>query len=278
MLRFSPCKINIGLDIVAKRPDGYHDIVTAMVPVPWHDIVEIIPADGPDTVLTVLGRPVDCPPEKNLVVKAFRAMETLFGLPPVEIVLQKIIPDGAGLGGGSADAATTILILNDLFHLGLPKADISQIAAKIGADCPFFIYDEPMLCMGTGTDMRPIKLPLEGYHLVIAKPQGFSIPTKEAYAGITPARPAVPLEQLLQLPVAEWQGRVKNDFQPVVFSSPSPLNTCPELYTTMLGHGAVYASLSGSGSSVYGLFSNAEQADACLVSLPDTAIAYRCTL
>ncbi|MDE7375324.1 MAG: 4-(cytidine 5'-diphospho)-2-C-methyl-D-erythritol kinase, partial [Muribaculaceae bacterium] len=217
MLAFAPCKINIGLDIVAKRPDGYHDIVTAMVPVPWHDIVEAVPAAGPQSTLTVLGRKVDCPVEKNLVMRALRAMQERYGVPDVDLTLQKIVPDGAGLGGGSSDASTTLLILNDLFELNRSKEELAEVAASLGADCPFFIYNRPMLCTGTGTEMRPVDIDLSGFTLLIAKPQGVCVSTKEAYAGVKPAAPDMPLDELLRLPASQWQGRVKNDFEASIF-------------------------------------------------------------
>ena len=139
MILFPNAKINLGLDILRRRPDGYHDIETVMIPVPWCDVLEIVPAKGSETTLTVSGRRVDCPPEKNLVMKAYRALAETVELPPVDIFLRKIIPDGAGLGGGSADAAFTLRGLNELFALGLSDSRLAEIAAGLGADCPFFI-------------------------------------------------------------------------------------------------------------------------------------------
>lgn len=251
MVTFSCCKINIGLDIVGRRPDGYHDIVTAMVPVPWHDVIEIVPA--PAVSLVTLGRPVDCPPEKNLVMKAYRALAERFSLPPFKIILQKIVPDGAGLGGGSADATFTLRLLNDACRLGLSADEIAEIAASIGADCPFFAYDRPMLATGIGTDLSPIDLDISGLWTLIAKPRGIAISTKQAYAGVSPARPAEPLTELLRLPVDQWQGRIKNDFEPSIFALAPQVGALKE---KMLRAGAIYASMSGSGSAVYGLFSS----------------------
>lgn len=263
MLAFAPCKINIGLDIVAKRPDGYHDIVTAMVPVPWCDIVEAVPAAGPESTLTVLGRKVDCPPEKNLVMRALRAMQTRYGIPEVDLTLQKIVPDGAGLGGGSSDASTTLLILNDLFELNRPKEELAEVAATLGADCPFFIFGRPMLCTGTGTEMRPIDINLSGLTLLIAKPQGVCVSTKEAYAGVKPTTPAAPLPDLLRLPISQWQGHIKNDFEASIFPIAPQ---CAALKAQMLAHGAIYASMTGSGAAVFGLFPTPAQS--ALPSLP----------
>lgn len=137
MISFPNAKINIGLDILRKRPDGYHDICTVMVPVPWCDILEIVPSKGIDTTLTVTGRRVDCPAEKNLVMKAYRALNDITPLPPLDIHLHKIIPDGAGMGGGSSDAAFTLSTINKLLQLDIPDDTLAQIASSIGADCPF---------------------------------------------------------------------------------------------------------------------------------------------
>ncbi len=264
MVAFSPCKINVGLDIVAKRPDGYHDIVTAMVPVSWYDVVEIVPDDT--LHLTVLGRSVDCPPEKNLVMKAYHAVAALHQLPPVHIILQKVIPDGAGLGGGSADAATVILTLNRMFELGMPTDEMTRVAAKIGADCPFFIHKRAMLCTGIGDVMTPVDLDLEGCHIAIAKPAVASVSTKEAYATVTPSYPDMPLPELLLLPMDQWQGRVKNDFEPGISRI---LPQVADLHSTMRDKGATYVSMSGSGSSVYGIFRSREAAQAAIESLCD---------
>lgn len=264
MVAFSPCKINIGLDIVSKRPDGYHDIVTAMVPIPWYDVVEIVPDDR--LHLTVLGRSVDCPPEKNLVMKAYQAVAGRYPLPPVHIILQKVIPDGAGLGGGSADAATVILTLNTLCRLGMSASEMAEIAASIGADCPFFIHRRSMICTGIGEVMTPVDLPIDGRYVVIAKPEVASVSTKEAYAGVTPRLPAIPLPELLLLPLDQWQGHVKNDFEPGISRR---LTQVASLRSTLLSHGAMYASMSGSGSSVYGIYPDESSARAAIQSLND---------
>ena len=187
MITFPNAKINLGLDILRRREDGYHDIETVMVPVPWHDVLEIVPAKGEETTLTVTGRHVDCPPEKNLVMKAYRALEREVSLPPVDIYLRKIIPDGAGLGGGSADASFTLRALNELFALGYNDEQLARVASTLGADCPFFIYNRPMLCTGTGTDMEPIDVDLQGLDILIAKPD-VSVPTAAAYSHTTPAK------------------------------------------------------------------------------------------
>ncbi|MEE1207909.1 MAG: 4-(cytidine 5'-diphospho)-2-C-methyl-D-erythritol kinase [Muribaculaceae bacterium] len=265
MLRFANCKINLGLRVLRRRPDGYHDVETAMVKVPWADVVDVVPAQGADDLLTVTGNPVDCPPEKNLVMKAVRAMRADgLTVPPVHVFLRKIVPDGAGLGGGSSDAAATVMAVNDLFDLGLSADSMAAILAKVGSDCPFFVYNTPMLATGTGTDLRPIhinaigdsdltgNLGLSGLTIVIAKIPGLSVSTAQAYAGVTPDADVEPLTDILALPVSKWQGRLINDFEPSVFAQ---LPAVAVLKQTMLDNGAVYAAMSGSGSAVFGLFS-----------------------
>lgn len=250
MILFPNAKINLGLDIVGKRPDGYHNIETIMYPVPWRDILEIVPAKGEETTLTTSGRPVECPPEKNLVMKAYRALAERVPLPPVDIYLRKIIPDGAGLGGGSADAAFTLKGLNSLFALGLTDDDLAGVAAGLGADCPFFIYNRPMLCTGIGTDFSPAAVDLSGLHIIIVKP-AVSVPTAQAYSRVTPAIPETSVTSICSRPLEEWQGLLKNDFEPSVF----PLYPAVAAIKDKLSDlGAIYTSMSGSGSSVYGLF------------------------
>jgi len=252
MVTFPNAKINIGLDILSKRADGYHNISTVMLPIPWHDILEIVPTDGSDDLLTVTGRRIDCPPEKNLVMKAVKLLRESVTFPPVEVHLHKIIPDGAGLGGGSADASFALVALNDLFDLGIEQSALAVMASKLGADCPFFIYNRVMLCEGIGAEMRPIdiKLPSAMYVAVVKPP--VSVPTAAAYGAVIPAIPAQPLERVLQdIPVEEWQGVVKNDFEPSVFPKYPKIAA---IKRQLMALGAVYASMSGSGSSVYGLF------------------------
>lgn len=272
MIRLTDCKINIGLDVVRRRPDGYHDIVTAMVPVPWHDVVEIVPSSSSHNSLTVYGRKVDCAPDDNLVMKAARLMQQAYDVPSVDIGLQKIIPDGAGLGGGSGDAASCIMLINDMFRLGLDAPAMASLAAKLGADCPFFVYGRAMLATGTGTTLEPIDIDLSGYTLLIAKPRGVSVSTRQAYAALTPAIPDAPLPQLLTLPVDQWQGRVKNDFETTVFAVAPQVRKVKD---AMLSAGAVYASMSGSGAAVYGLYRDESKAKALqnLLSDCDTFIA-----
>lgn len=252
MITFPNAKINIGLYITSRRNDGYHEIVTAMIPTDWRDILEIVPAKGNATTLTVTGRSVDCPAEKNLVMRAYRAMASQYDLPDVDIYLHKIIPDGAGLGGGSADAAFTIRALNEMFELGLSDDAMAATAATIGSDCPFFIYNRPMLATGTGTTLAPIDFSHEGYRLVIVKPREY-VSTAEAYGGCMPKPCETPLTEILaETPPEEWaKCNVVNDFEATVF----PLHPrIAEVKASLYRLGAAYASMSGSGASVFGIF------------------------
>lgn len=253
MILFPNAKINLGLNIVGKRPDGYHDIATVMAAVDWCDILEIVPANGSQTTLSVYGRAVDCPMEKNLVIKAFNALaNSVGGLPPVEIHLEKVIPDGAGLGGGSADAAFTLLGLNEVFNLGLSKEFLAGIASSVGADCPFFIYNRPALCTGTGTTLsHDIALDLSPYFILIAKPRVAAVSTKEAYAGVTPSEPDLSIQEILDNDISRWRELLHNDFEDSVFPK---LPEISRVKASMYASGAIYASMSGSGAAVYGIF------------------------
>jgi 4-diphosphocytidyl-2-C-methyl-D-erythritol kinase len=251
MVSFPNAKINIGLDIVSRRPDGYHDIVTVFMPVPWCDVLEIVPAKGDADTLTVSGRGVDCPPDKNLVMKACRALRQRIDFPPVDIFLNKIIPDGAGLGGGSSDAAFTVTTINRLFNLGLSDADMADVLSTVGSDCPFFVYNRPMLAVGTGTEMTEIDVDLKGKYILLVKPANSAVSTAQAYAGVTPQQPAHVLSELVGLPLTEWQGRVKNDFEDSVFAKAPAIAATKDRIMQL---GAVYTAMSGSGASVFGIF------------------------
>jgi len=249
---FPNAKINLGLDIVGRRTDGYHDLVTVFYPVKWCDVLEIVPSAGGADSLTVTGRGCDCPPEKNLVMKAVRALRQYAGFRPVDIYLRKIIPDGAGLGGGSADASFTLTALDSMFGLGFGHERLAEIAGGIGADCPFFIYNRPMLATGTGTSLKPIDIDLSGKYIAIVKP-GVHVSTAMAYSGVTPALPSQPLAEIAALPVAQWQGRMKNDFEKSVLAGFPAIAAVREHLVAL---GAEYVSMSGSGSAVFGIFTD----------------------
>lgn len=257
MITFPNAKINLGLNIVSRRPDGYHNIETVFYPIPLTDSLEIVPAEGTESTLTCYGRVVDCPPEKNLVMKAYRMMEKVFGLPPVDIYLVKLIPDGAGLGGGSSDASFCMKMLNDMFELGCTDEQLAKMASKIGADCPFFIHNKPMMATGIGDEFTPTDVCLKGKHMLLVKPD-VSVPTKAAYAQVTPAPSAKPIPEILSDGMENWQKELVNDFEKSVFAQHPSL---AEIKRTLLESGASYAAMSGSGSSIFGIFSCAEMAE-----------------
>ncbi|MDR1645793.1 MAG: 4-(cytidine 5'-diphospho)-2-C-methyl-D-erythritol kinase [Tannerellaceae bacterium] len=247
MICFPNAKINLGLNVTGKRPDGYHDIETVFYPIPLRDALEVVEAEAFSFSQT--GIPVDAPVEDNLVVKALRLLSG-YGLPALEVHLYKGIPSGAGLGGGSADAAFMLKLLNDFGQLGLCDGELEAMAAKLGADCPFFIRNRPVFASGTGNIFEPVSLSLKGYRLCLVTP-GIVIPTAGAYAEVRPQVPAVSLKEMIRLPVGQWKGRVSNDFESSVFARYPALAAIKENFYEV---GAVYASMSGSGSSVYGLF------------------------
>ena len=201
------CKINIGLDVLRRRADGFHDVSTVMVPVrELYDRLEIEPAI--ETELVQLGLPVDCPPEDNICLRAWRLMHERYGAGPVRIVLDKRVPYGAGLGGGSADATAVVQGVDALFGLRLAEAELIDCAAALGSDTAFFVRNAPQLCTGRGEVMRPVKPAFGGYTLLIVKPDE-AVSTREAYAGVRPAVPAESLEESMRLPVTAWQGRAR---------------------------------------------------------------------
>lgn len=250
------CKINIGLDVLRRRADGYHDLSTVMVPVKGlYDVLTIEQAEA--SSLSIVGIEVDCDAEQNICMKALRLMQQRYGIGEASITLDKRIPFGAGLGGGSADGTAVILALNDIFSLGLDEATLISLAAELGSDTAFFVRNTPQLCEGRGEIMTPIELDLAGYWLVLIKPDA-NVSTREAYAGVVPAIPELPLTERLQKPIAEWQGCVKNDFEKSVFAA-HPI--IADFKQKMIDAGATYASMSGSGSTVFGLFADKKQAE-----------------
>lgn len=244
-------KINIGLDILRKREDGYHDIDTLMVPVGGvHDTLEILPSDKQGCSLQIEGMGINCSADRNLVVKAWMLMRERYGVGGVDMRLEKRIPFGAGLGGGSADAAAAIKGINTLFELNLSDQEMVDVAARLGSDIPFFIHSEPMFCRGRGEILSPAEVDLSGLWCLITKP-AFEISTPEAYAGVTPHIPSLPLERRLRLPREMWQNEIVNDFEASLFGRYTPL---ANIKRELQKQGALYASLSGSGSAMYALF------------------------
>lgn len=251
----APCKINIGLDVLRRREDGFHDLETVMIPVrELHDIVEVERTEGTSS-FEQRGVTIDCEAESNLCMKALRLMQRLHGVGEAHIVLDKRVPFGAGLGGGSSDATAVIVALNDIFALGLNEQQLIDTAAMIGSDTAFFVRNTPQMCSGRGEIMSPIDLPLEGLLLAIAKPSE-GVSTKEAYSGVKPAMPSLRLKEALGRPIEEWRAVVKNDFEPHIFAAHP---TIAHLKQAMYDAGALYASMSGSGSAVFGLFEEVPQ-------------------
>lgn len=266
VITFPNAKINIGLDITACRADGYHDISTVFYPVSWRDILEIVPSSTGDDSLSVGGRGCDCPVQKNLVMKALTALRRVVEIPPVEIYLEKIIPDGAGLGGGSSDAAFTVRMLNDMFSLGLDNDTLARVVSTVGADCPFFIYNRPMHATGTGDLLTPVGIDgVEGLFIAIVKPP-VSVSTREAYSMVTPSKPAFDLTEAVSLwNPAKWRREIHNRFEPSVFASHPEI---AEVKTKFYEIGALYSSMSGSGASVFGLFDDDILADTLVWEFP----------
>lgn len=250
MVIFPNCKINLGLHILQKRSDGYHDIETVFYPVPWCDVLEIIPSDK--LTFSSSGLTIDGDPEQNLCLKAYRLLKQEYDLPTVHIHLHKIVPMGAGLGGGSSDAAFTLHTLNRKFALGIAEETLASVAAQLGSDCSFFIKNTPCVATGRGTDISAINLSLSGYYMVVVYP-AIHISTPLAYSRVTPALRDVSVKDIVNTPIADWKKLLVNDFEKSVFEHyPAIQDIKKELYSA----GAIYSSLSGSGSAVYGIFAN----------------------
>ncbi len=248
MVVFPPCKINLGLHVLSKRSDGYHDIETCFYPVPWTDMMEIIPSDK--LAFTFSGLPVFGKEEDNLCFRAYSLLGQDFNIPPIQLHLHKIIPSGAGLGGGSSDAAATLKLLNEIFSLGIGVESLRTYASRLGSDSPFFIEPQPALGSGKGEIVTPLSIPLKGTFLMVVSPD-IHCSTAEAYRRVKARQPKMPLKEILELPAAAWKETLRNDFEPFVFSTYPILHDIKE---RLYQRGAWYASMSGSGSSVFGLF------------------------
>lgn len=253
MLVFPNAKINIGLRVLRKRPDGYHDIETLFCPIQWTDILEITPSKGIEDEYQVYNMPSDCRLQDNLIYKAIQGLRKDYTFPPCRVELVKQIPSQAGLGGGSSDASFVLSTINALFQLDIPTKDLSQIALSLGADCPFFLNDQIAIGEGTGTTLTPVKNQnlLKGYTIVVVAPH-ITISTREAYERIVPNDTySVSLEALSCLPIEMWQDNIQNDFETSLFPLYPELS---EIKDTLYRLGASYSSLSGSGSALYAFF------------------------
>lgn len=250
MITFPNCKINLGLWVTQRRSDGFHNIQTVMYPVPWCDVLEILPANGSETTLTVTGTQMDGVPEKNLCFRAWQLIADKYKIPPVNIHLHKVIPTGAGLGGGSSDASFTLLMLNNLFHLNIDNDTLRSQAVQLGMDCPFFIENIPALSTGRGEFLKPVSLNLDGYYLVLVKPP-IHVSTAAAFLGIKPSFRENSIDEYTTLAVQDWKRELHNDFEKSVFELYPDIQ---EIKFAMYRKGALYSAMSGSGSAVFGLF------------------------
>lgn len=259
VILYPNAKINLGLRVLEKRADGYHNLETVFLPVhEMRDILELV--EAPEFSFTAYGRPYTLPgndPERELCVRAWRLLEADFNLPPVAIHLYKQIPVGAGLGGGSSDAAFTLAGINRLFGLGLSESRLAGYAARLGSDCAFFCYNRPMCGRGRGDELTPVSAPTlqqildpEQYRIRLVCPD-IHVSTADAYGNIRPRQRTDRLEDLLLNPVETWKKNVCNDFEESVFRQYPRL---AQLKEKLYAEGAVYAAMSGSGSTLFGIF------------------------
>ena len=250
MICFPNAKINLGLSIIRKRPDNYHDIETIFYPIDITDALEIVPASKDGGTFIQTGDSLSCDAENNLVIKAYRLLQYRVPLPEIEIYLRKYIPSGAGLGGGSSDAAHMLKLLNQYANLKINDSDLESIASEIGSDCPFFIQNRPVFAEGKGNVFSNIELSLNGYFLILISP-AIHVSTKEAYSLITPQFPKYKITEVINSPISEWKNMLINDFEKSVFPQYPELGT---IKNKLYEYGAIYVSMSGSGSSIFGIF------------------------
>ena len=256
MLTFANAKINLGLNLIEKRSDGYHNLETVFYPIQIRDAVELVDANTTSCItkgITIPGEDKD-----NICLKAFKQLQLDFNLPNQQIVLLKNIPVGAGLGGGSADAAFLIKLVNEKFNLGLSVSQMQSYARSLGADCAFFIKNEPVFAFDKGDEFEELEITLSNHYIVLVKPP-IHVSTALAYASVKVKQPSISLKKLIHLPLKEWKTTVFNDFEPSVFVKYPQIEV---IKTKLYAAGATFALMSGSGSSVFGVFEK-------LVNLPD---------
>lgn len=255
MITFPNCKINLGLHVLRKREDGYHDIETVFFPILLHDILEVITSTDKQSSLGTSGISI-AHDEENLCLKAYHLLQKDFHqLPAVKMHLHKIIPIGAGLGGGSSDAAFTLSLLNKKYNLAISKQQLFVYALQLGSDCPFFLLNKPSLASGRGEVFREMNLSLSEYKMLLINP-GIHISTKEIFKEIKPAVPAKRITEIIQQPVSTWKNELTNDFEKIVFQKHEEIKKIKE---SLYGHGAVYAAMTGTGSSVFGIFNATDE-------------------
>lgn len=252
MLEFCPCKINLGLNVVEKRPDGFHNLETVFYPILWQDSLEIIEnTDNQDFEIQISGLKIDGNVQDNIIYKAFQFIRQHHQVPNIKVHLHKSIPMGAGLGGGSSNAAVFINLIDKKFNLGLSLAEKTDIAGGLGSDCAFFIEQKPVFATGKGDVFEPVQINLLKYYILLVYP-GIHSNTKTAYAGVTPQRPKQNIKSILEkTPIHEWKSLLVNDFEASVCKAfPEIEKVKQQLYN----NGAIYACMSGSGSTVFGIF------------------------
>ncbi len=248
MIAFPNAKINLGLNIISKRSDGYHDIESVFYPLPLKDVLEIVPASS--TEIFLYNSTEKIPLHKNICYKAWSLLHQKYSIEPVHIFLHKNIPSGAGLGGGSSDAAYTLKMLNKIFNLNLSNEELLKLALLLGSDCPFFLLNKACIATGRGESLNPISLNLKNYTIVLVNPN-IHISTQEAYSLITPKKPTINTTEIVSKPIETWKENLENDFeQPIFAKYPILSNIKQQLYNK----GALYASMSGSGSTIFGIF------------------------
>lgn len=248
MISFPNAKINLGLHVLRKRSDGFHDIETVFYPVDMHDSLEISPSASGEFDLQQYG--IKISGGENIISKAYFLLREDYDLPPIQVHLLKGIPAGAGLGGGSSDAAHCLLMLNDMFHLGIEADELQAYASRLGSDCPFFLRNKPILATGRGEVLEEIDIDLSGYFIAIIKPD-IHVSTPMAYSMIRPAAGRPSLREIIFTPIEEWRDRLENDFELPIIEMHPQIGGIKQI---MYDQGAVYAAMSGSGSSVYGIF------------------------
>lgn len=251
MIRFPNAKINLGLHVLRKREDGFHDISTIMVPVAFSDVLEIVPSESNGLELSQSGILIAGGPGNNLCSKAYYLFNEHFPVPGVKMHLHKVVPPGSGMGGGSSDAAFTLKILNELFNKKVSEVELLELAAQLGSDCPFFIKNRIVLAEGRGEEMKEITIEgLERKTIVLVLPR-ISVSTAWAYSRISPSIPKFTLEEIISEDILDWKKILVNDFEKPVYESYPVLK---EIRDRLYGLGALYASMSGSGSTIYGIF------------------------
>jgi 4-diphosphocytidyl-2-C-methyl-D-erythritol kinase len=251
MVVFPHCKINLGLHVLRKRADGYHELDTCFYPITFHDLLEVLPSKKFSIALSGFSIPGN--KADNICVKAYRLVQQDYPLPNISLHLHKSVPIGAGLGGGSSDAVFTIKALDRIFKLGITPEKLLHYAAQLGSDCAFFCQDNPMIGQGRGELLSPVSVSLKGYYLILLKP-AIHISTKIAFSGLKPKERMVPVESIVtQVPIDKWKDHLKNDFEETIFKHYPEIEDCKN---TLYKYGAVYASMTGSGAAVYGLFTN----------------------